>query len=824
MIKNISLEMSLKPFRKTDDVYICSVIEEMFNQWKILVQNADVISVLLWTGDGSEILDWHGDFDEEMEWCHYVGGANNLEDKVHNKKWDPEGTGLHSRCYNYMYNPPVFTFGILKRIVSLIKVVGQRMFPDKKIRVGETFDSGPEFAVSQFKYVRHNEICRGASMGAKSIVCCYATLHGDDMKYAGFPEGIPEGLPFATFFGRQSQLFLEAMGFDYLWLSNGFGFGMETWSTTGAIFDGKDFDVTRFDEVKEKIINFWKTFREECNYRIETRGTNLSVGIDLATDGVPLKDIYSGDFDLLPPPNSPWAALDANFGLEIAGYLSRVCELPGDEYLFRYYVHDPWWANSPWMDRYESLPHDIYLPMSVCRLNEKGEAKLPTHLNILTIDNSFGEMPDFCAHEPSVHINRALRYAPDEASPVVWVYPFDEYHKFRDKKSIKEMFFGDWYICGAINHGLPIGSVISTSNFVQLCKDNTDAMKGRVLVSIVPVAGSEYEKEILGYVKKGGKVIFYGNAGRASEEFLNLTGVEVLPDESYGEMEIEITEETDVIKNGRHSGIIHHRSMSCGGGINTVIAKNTLAMPFVKIGGRIAGTYTDNMVWLDGTCSADYISGHLVTPDDESRYYSGDSLMRKALDILGIKIRFEKEYANSFEPVFTISRHDNAYMFAVCAKDTTVTTKLKMPLGAPLFMGREAKINDDGFAEYYFSKAEFLECRIFVEQEGGVVSCHDINPGSFFRCRRIVVEGLRNATVRFVAPKYCENNIEGMLNSDRTFSVVSEAYDGEYKTDENGTYFEARNITGTMIFAVPFRKLYGSTEEVPGNVIPVLRD
>lgn len=137
------------------------------------------------------------------------------------------------------------------------------------------------------------------------------------------------------------------MGFDYLWLSNGFGFGMETWSTTGAVFDGKDFDVTRFDDAKEKILEFWRMFRAECpDFRIETRGTNLSAGIDLATDGVPLKDIYEGGFNLLPPPNSPWAALNGDFGLELCGYMSRIAELPDERYLFRYYVHDPWWANS----------------------------------------------------------------------------------------------------------------------------------------------------------------------------------------------------------------------------------------------------------------------------------------------------------------------------------------------------------------------------------------------------------------------------------------------------------------------------------------------
>lgn len=820
MFKGVTLEMSLKPFKSTDEEYMRAVVERIFEQWKILIGDAEEVSVLLWTSDGSEILDWHGDLDEEMEWGRYVGGANSIHDEWH-EKYDPEGIGLHSRAYFYMDNPPQITFGTLKKIVSLIKEIGKKHYPDKRIRVGETFDPGPEFAVSKFKYVRHNEICHGTTMGANSFVCCYSTLHADDVKYAAYPNGIKEGTALATFFGKQSQSFLSAMGFDYLWLSNGFGFGLDTWSTTGAIFDGKNFDSSHFDEVKEKILEFWRLFRAECNYRVETRGTNLTTGIDLATDGVPLKSIYEGDFDLLPPPNSPWAALDGNFGLELSGYMSRICKLPSNEYLFRYYVHDPWWANSPWHDRYESLPHDIYLPMAVCRLDDNANVQLPTHINILSIDNSFGEMPDFCAQEPSIHINKALRHAPDAPSSVIWIYPFDEYHQYRSEDKIKEMFFGDWFICGAINHGFPLSSVISTDSFIKSLCTNPHAYDGRILVSIVPATGSAYEKEILACVKKGIRVIFYGNAENASADFLSAAGIRIVNDALFGEMDISVSNETDEFCHGRLAKAIMHRDITCGGGLNAILADNTDAKPFVTIGGRIAGTHNGNMVWLDGTCSANYEGGKLLTPDDEEKYYSGDSLMRKALDLLGTKIRFRKEYANSYEPVIMLSRHENAHMISVCAKDTTVTTKMRFPLGVPVPCARETKITSDGFGEYHFSKAEFLECRFFVEQGESVISCHDMHPVSFFRVRRIKVSGLKNATIRFFAPEYCKNNIEAVLNSDDDFALVSDPFDGEYITDENGTYFEARNVTGDMIFSIPFKKLHGSLKKVEGNIPPI---
>ena len=306
MLKNVTLEMSLKPFKQTDGEYIERAVREMLTEWRILTEGAEGISVLLWISDGSEILDWQGELDGELEWAKYIGGANRLTEQ---SRWDPKGIGLHSRAYYYRDEVPQFTYGKVRQIVEIIKKVAKSLYPCKEIRVGATFDPGPEFATSTFKYERHNEICRGNTMGNASMVCCYSTLKGDDRKYAAFPNGIPDGLPFATFIGMQAESFLGALGFDYLWLSNGFGFGMEPWSTTGAVFDGEAFHPEKLGEAKDAVLGFWREFKRVCHYPIEVRGTNLTVGIDLATDGVPQREIYDGGFDILPPPNSPWAAL-----------------------------------------------------------------------------------------------------------------------------------------------------------------------------------------------------------------------------------------------------------------------------------------------------------------------------------------------------------------------------------------------------------------------------------------------------------------------------------------------------------------------------------
>src|SRR5690606_37865618 len=73
---NITLEASLKPFKKNDKTYIREVATEMFTQWHALLRHADTVSVMLWTGDGSEILDYKGTPSQPLEWARYLGNPN----------------------------------------------------------------------------------------------------------------------------------------------------------------------------------------------------------------------------------------------------------------------------------------------------------------------------------------------------------------------------------------------------------------------------------------------------------------------------------------------------------------------------------------------------------------------------------------------------------------------------------------------------------------------------------------------------------------------------------------------------------------------------
>lgn len=703
MLKSVTLEISLKPFYRTDEASIREVCRGVFDQWRALLRGRETVSIMLWVSDGSEILDYTGNLDDTFEWAKYVGTANGQDLQPD----EPLETSLHKRRQLYRSDAPEMTYGTLKRIVSIFKEEGRRACPNATVRVGETFDIGPEFAVSDFKYRRHPEICTGSRLDKFGFVDSTALLTGDDRPYAAYPCGIPDGTPFGTFFGRQAAIFLPDMGFDYLWLSNGLGFSAEPWSVTGKIFDGTRFYPEKLSVTRGRVFDFWRLFREACpDIPLEVRGTNNSVGIDYATDGVPLYDIYRGNFGITPPPNSPWAALNDNYGLEIMGHMTRICELPADGFMFRYYIHDPWWINSPWYDRYDGAPTDIYLPMAISRIDGDGKVESASTLNILSIDNSFGEMPDHCVNEPLPHLLKADKNAPDAPAPIVWIYPMREYTTSEGEATLARMYYGDCFIRDAINGGFPLCCVTSTDNFLL---QSSDLYRGSILLSPVPESDAVRDK-LRAFAEAGGKVLFYG-----------------YPHECEG---------------------------------------------------------------LSGIGRTVDITGDAAT-------------LREALEDFGYCIRFSCKPSAKKPPTMTVSRSDNGFFFSVYNSDTTTDTHLKFPLGAPILSGGETEITD-GFATYRFTRCEHRECRFFVEQKSGILSCHEKPPANVRFRRRIELHGLEDATVCFFPEAYCRD--EAYMSDTRLKPDQTPILDPRLERVDDpvlGTYFRAEHITGNIALLMP---------------------
>lgn len=803
-LKNITLEISLKPFKSTESSYIKKVCETAVSQWLPLIRHAEMVSVMFWAADGSEILDYKGRPEDEFEWAKYIGGAVRLLDW--DRETDPEGIGLHTTNYLYMDEPPVMTYAILKEIVSTFKAVAAEM-TGKPVRAGATFDPGPEFAKSEFKYERHPEICVGESMGRKSMVCSYALLNADDKHYAGFPDGIPQDTPMGTFLGRQAQIFMDDLGFDYLWLSNGFGFGTETWGIKGAIFDGEAFYPEKIPETQDRILDFWKLFRKECSYRVETRGTNLSLGIDMATDAVDIKGIYEGGFDILPPPNSPWAAIDGDFGLELSGYMSRIAKLPDDgDFLFRFYVHDPWWMNSPWIDRYEGRPHDIYLPLSIARIDKDGKIGLPTNLNFLTIDDSLGRMPERCPNEVIPHILRGFEEAPDKVSPVVWAYPFDEYNTLGAGDPAK-IFFEDWFMRGAINSGFPVSTVVAADYFAELTGKGSDIFCGSVVVTPVPFAGSVMNEAVRSFVLSGGNAILYGSLANADPELLRLIGLKRGIALTGQVRVVQSDSIIDTLKNGEFDYEAVYSDLLTNGGVCEI-----------PDDGSSDGVNLRLLAWTDGPerralfTETEVTGGKVgkvfwVRGSDQSRMPDGGkgfpfaALMRTALARTGLRIAFKKENSNTPDPVIMLHRNKNALIFSGYSPDTTTAVKLATPFGMPLLMGYETR-PDMGMSVYTPERAWRAECRVMVEQEDDtVISCREIAPVSYRMHRRIEVKGLKNAVVR-ILPNSGSDVISTdlKLNSEHPHAVGEEI---RYSTKETqwGMMIETEPVTGTLVIS-----------------------
>ena len=306
----------------------------------------------------------------------------------------------------------------------------------------------------------------------------------------------------------------------------------------------------------------------------------MTMGIDLSTDGVPLRDIYD-KFDILPPPNSPWAAINFDLGIELSGYMSRVAHIPNDRYMFRYYLNDQWWQNTPWYDRYNSSPHDIYLPLACSRIDENGNVANPTHMSILSIDNTRGNMPEACVVEPLPHFLKALKECPDAPPPVVWAYPFDEYSDASSEEDVWRIYLEEFFMRGAINSTFPASSVISTANFV---KCNKDIFSSSVIVTPVPKTGYNFERDIIDYAKKCGRVIFYGTTKAASQEFLDLFGIKHTGG-VFGDLDYTLDGEVK-------KPLFHDPKVGAGEIIET--AEDGV---FVTASGRAVGIQKGNIVW-----------------------------------------------------------------------------------------------------------------------------------------------------------------------------------------------------------------------------------
>ncbi|WP_256759538.1 hypothetical protein [Cohnella sp. WQ 127256] len=767
-LKRVTLEMSLKPFTSMEPSTIEAVCEEAIRQWLPLIGMADSCSMLLWVADGSEILVWDGNWEREIEWGRYIGFAN--EDKFgHTDKNDPRVAKV------YRPDACAITYADLRDIVAAFKRIAREKF-GVRMEVGATFDAGPEFAYSDFKYKLHPEI-NHAELGGKevalkadyTVVCTWSKLREDRTAYAAYPDGIPEDTPFGEFLGRQCNSFLPELGFNYIWFSNGFGFSYFPWTYLGANYDGASMPLADREELAGKTLSFWEHFKRECpEYRTEVRGTNFGTGMDLAKDFVPLAELYKRKYIEYPPPNSPWGALNFDFGLEITSHMSRIAVLPGDAYPYRFYPNDPWFWQNPWWDLYDREPHDIYCPLTVARMNGDAELENPGIIELLTIDTEKGELNADCPAEVIPHLRRAIQDFPDQAGILTWLYPFGEYHEAvaASEDESKTIFFEEWFVRNAVNQGLPLNTVLSTDEFAAM----TDEAKGKLRETIVFVPASGLTgangRLLASFVREGGKAIVYGTVTDPQwQTLLNIRQDRGLE----GEFVLTCTLQPDTILDDTEAfRIFKHDPLIGGGALCEILADEVdratkvCAKASQDDQARILALTRELPEWNGGKVG--WVRGSLpfeggtVTqlPVRQADDYADLSiLVRQLLAEFGYELRQTKPEETSKPALLFVSRHDNGFYFTGCRQDTSVALRMRFPDGVPVIPGQTVRAGKNA-ATYSLDRTFHDECRVFVDQlETTTVFCREYMPNPTPRkvsVRFIHVTGLREATVTIYPP------------------------------------------------------------------------
>jgi hypothetical protein len=202
------------------------------------------------------------------------------------------------------------------------------------------------------------------------------------------------------------------------------------------------------------------------------------------------------------------------------------------------------------------------------------------------------------------------------------------------------------------------------------------------------------------------------------------------------------------------------------------------------------------VVYVRGTNSSKFNGGKLLNPDDPSKLFTGPLLLRYALNEFGINSLIEKENPGVKNPVMTISRSNNAFIFSGYNPNSTITNHFKFPQGAPLLLGLETKL-DQGNSVYSLPTSWNRECRIFIEQNDGIVSYKELHSGQKAISKRYQVGGLKNATIRiYASDDITPENFNAYINSDYPWKTGKIAVKmGDPKL---GKHFVVENITGNL--------------------------
>ncbi|MEM6458831.1 MAG: hypothetical protein AAF710_05505 [Planctomycetota bacterium] len=732
--RRIDLEMSIKPFARYGAEAYPDTARRVLKTWEKLIDRADEVAALIWVGDSTDLMTWSGDPDQPLVWCSQEGFCNL------GRKGEPYFPGWFEGRppVPYLDERPRLTYTDLRDIVAALKEAAAELY-GIEFHAGIPYDPTPEFAESPFKYDEHVEILHDHPEGprrySQRFVSHQKTFHADPRPFAGFPSGIPEGTTVGTFLGRQTKQFAADFGFDYLWLSNGFGYSHYAWHINGTVLetDGRWYPE-RVPEQLALLERFWIDFRRECpELPIEFRGTNWPVGHDLSTDAASHTLVQRLSSSDVSPPNVPvlYAELLA---MDVTTYLTRMAGATTDRIIYRAYLNDPWHEHNPWFDIYNRQAFETLSCTACARLRADGGLDVPTDLHILTTDTERGEMPQDQVNEAVPGYLRALEERADRPGPVVWVYPFRDLHRVLENRPgrLPQVFNVDHFMWRSIEAGTPVNTVVEADDFTTLVASGR-ADTQTIFIAPTPAIDGRYADALLTHAQHGGTVVFYGPLDHASGDLLDALRVTLADELLGGDFRVSRPISEDLFESRADLATLplrHHPSTG-GGGVRETGDRLTDDDIMLEQSGRQRvwarclrnfGDRGGAIGWVRGTLPFDtdfeppYLRPKL---DPADRFQRPQDATRHLIARLtrGRDNAWELRQTRAepgTEPIrLFIKRHRGAFYFAGSKPDTSSGFRVRTGDGAPLFTGLTTPVRR-GFACDSSSKTIYREARVFV--------------------------------------------------------------------------------------------------------------
>ncbi|MBR4221162.1 MAG: hypothetical protein IKR81_08415, partial [Victivallales bacterium] len=290
---------------------------------------------------------------------------------------------------------------------------------------------------------------------------------------------------------------------------------------------------------------------------------------------------------------------------------------------------------------------------------------------------------------------------------------------------------------------LPLNTVISTEEF----RRNPAAVQGHFLVVPASTWTPQNEPALNAFLSQGGKMMLYGSTAHLPTEVLQRLGLR--NDEPLAG---KVTVKAEGMEAASQDAYVH--AIYNEGGVCAVVADNGQSMILAEAiqndARRVLVAVAGNLAFVEAVLPMpehDDLSSYNLTLAAPGTVFPTAALPMLALQQFG----WHFDSKGTMPPRTTISRHDNAFIFTVFSRDTSVDLEVSTPLGMPLLTGQETSLRD-GRAVWRPGRCFRHECRAFVNMENGVVGVRRIRAAYPEYTDRRLITGLRDATVHFFPP------------------------------------------------------------------------